>query len=461
MAVWPEKFIARMRRLLGAEYPEFARQGQLPPQRGLRVNRLRCSSARFRELAAEGMPEVTLSPVPFSPDGFAVSGAVSGRHPWHHAGLFYLQEPSAMAAVTAADIRPGMRVLDLCAAPGGKSTAAASALMGQGLLLSNEVVPGRAAVLLSNLERMGVRNAVVTCEPPETLCAALAGGFDVVLVDAPCSGEGLFRREPAAVREWTPQLPAACARRQAAILRSARQAVRPGGVLVYSTCTFAPEENEGVVDGFLRENPDFHMEAVPAGFGRPAVPEWADAAAEVALARRIFPQDGGEGHFVARLRREGDAPCRVREAEIPLSPAGGAWDDFCRANFPEGPGGRVSRQGDAVWLLPAAPLPDMRGLHVRRAGVPAGLVKHGGRGGERFEPGHALFMAAGIRPACVCGLPLASPELAAWLHGEEIAAPDGLPSGYVSVQAAGFPVGFGKNSGGRIKNHYPRGLRNL
>lgn len=462
MALWPKKFLERMRRLLGAEYPAFREELERPPVRGLRVNRLRCSPARFERLAADGLPGVTLTAVPFSPAGFAVEGPLSGRHPWHHAGLFYLQEPSAMAAVTAADIRPGMRVLDLCAAPGGKSTQAASALMGKGFLLSNEVVPGRTGALLSNLERMGVRNAAVTCELPERLCTVLADGFDVVLVDAPCSGEGLFRREPDAAREWNPRLPEACARRQTAILGSARQAVRPGGVLVYSTCTFAPAENEGVVDAFLRANPDFRIEEIPANFGRPAVPEWTGAAPDVAKARRIFPQDGGEGHFVARLRRAGETPCRVRPMPVPPFSAGGAWEAFCCEAFPGGMEGRLSRWGDEVRLLPEAPLPDMRGLRLLRAGVPAGTLRRTGRCGERFGPAHALYMAAGgSEPACVCDLPLGSPELDAWLHGEEIPAPCGLPAGYAAVRAGGFPVGFGKISDGKLKNHYPRGLRNL
>lgn len=461
MTRWPAEWEKRMRRLLGAEYPAFAAQMGRPPVRGVRVNPLRCDARRFAALAEENLPGVTLRPVPFAPEGFAAEGMLSGRHPWHHAGVFYLQEPSAMAAVTAAGIAPGMRVLDLCAAPGGKSTQAAGALMGRGFLLSNEVMPGRTAALLSNLERLGVRNAAVTCERPDRLCAALEGGFDVVLVDAPCSGEGLFRREPAAAREWGPGLPEACARRQTLILQSARRAVRPGGVLVYSTCTFAPEENEGVVDAFLQENPDFYIEEIPAAFGRPAMPEWAGAAPGVARARRILPQDGGEGHFVARLRRAGDDPCRVKPAPVP-PPAGEAFEAFCREVFPAGVAGIPCRVGDEVFLLPESPLPDMRGMRLLRAGVPAGTLRRTGRGAERFEPAHGLFMAAGgSAPAVVCDLPAGSGELAAWLHGEEIPAPAGVPAGFAAVWAGGFPVGFGKISGGRIKNHYPKGLRNF
>ena len=192
----------------------------------------------------------------------------SGRQPLHHAGAFYVQEPSAASAVTVLAPVPGDRVLDLCAAPGGKSTQIAGALQGQGLLWSNEVVRNRAQVLLSNMERMGVRNAVVSSCRPDLLCERLAGYFDKVLVDAPCSGEGMFRREPQAVKEWSLAHTEACAARQLAILNSAAQAVREGGVLVYSTCTFAPVENEGVVSAFLQKHPGFVLEETGLSGGR-------------------------------------------------------------------------------------------------------------------------------------------------------------------------------------------------
>ena len=458
MAEFPRPFLDRMQSLLGAGYDDFRQAMDMPPVRGIRVNRLKCDAARFAALAASGMAPAVLSPVSFSPDGFAAAGPVSGRHPWHHAGLFYMQEPSAMAAVTAAGIRPGMRVLDLCAAPGGKSTQAAAELRGEGLLVSNEVVVGRAKALLSNLERVGARNALVLSEQPERLCEAFRGYFDVVLVDAPCSGEGLFRRDPSAAAQWTPQLPDACARRQMNILRSARLALREDGVLIYSTCTFAPVENEGVVDAFLRENPDFGIEDIPAPFGRPAVSGWAGAAPCIAKARRIFPQDGGEGHFVARLRKHSAEPCRMRPADGSIAPDDRRkFGDFFDGAFAGGIWGEPRRRGDQIFLLPSGGLPDAAGLHVLRAGVPAGTL-HGGR----FEPAHALYLAAdSARTRHACELTLASPALGAFLHGEEIEVPDGLPNGYAAVKAEGFTVGFGKVSGGMLKNHYPKGLRNL
>lgn len=245
----PQAFLSRMQTMLGEEYPQFVAAYQQPHFRGVRLNPLKCDRETLE--AAMG----SLQPSPFSPLCFYTETEKVGSFPLHHAGAFYSQEPSASSAVTVLAPQPGEKVLDLCAAPGGKSTQIAACLMGQGLLWSNEIVKNRAQILLSNMERMGVKNAVVSSCHPETLCSRLAGFFDKVLVDAPCSGEGMFRRDEQAVEEWSPEHVTACADRQLAILHSAKQAVREGGVLVYSTCTFSPEENEGVIRRFLEEEP--------------------------------------------------------------------------------------------------------------------------------------------------------------------------------------------------------------
>lgn len=452
----PAAFLERMHTLLGeTEFAAFEKALAAPVRRGLRLNWLKCrDAAAFCQTTG-----FALSPLPFAEEGYAVmSGDVSGRHPWHHAGVFYLQEPSAMSAVTALDPKPGEKILDLCAAPGGKSTQIAARMDGQGLLISNEIVPSRAKILLSNMERFGVRNACVYNETPERLCAAFAGFFDAVLVDAPCSGEGMFRREPAAAAEWTPETPAACAKRQRLILESARQALRPGGVLVYSTCTFAPEENEEVIDGFLKEHPDFLLEEISRTFGRPAWPSCAEEEPSLALARRILPQDGGEGHFVARLRRTGEGSSTTGE-DAALFPASleeqppAVLRAFFAEQFAEPLYGIPHAVGDVLFLLPEQ-LPALpRGLHLLRAGVCAGHVKTG-----RFEPAHALYLSAateGCRQAV--DLSLDDPRLTSFLHGEQIEAEQ--ISGYAAVLAGGYAVGFGKASGGVLKNHYPRALR--
>ena len=251
-------------------------------------------------------------PVPWAKDGYYLDAdAAAGVHPLHAAGAYYLQEPSAMCAAPLLDVRPGQRVLDLCAAPGGKSTQLAACLAGRGVLVANEIVPGRCRVLSQNLERMGVTNAVVTCESPDRLAARWGGWFDRILVDAPCSGEGMFRREAASLEAWTEKTPAGCAARQAQILRQAARLLAPGGVLVYSTCTFNALENEAVVEAFCQEQPDFLLERTV----------------------RLWPHRvAGEGHFAARLRRQGDAPPHAPDG--PGTALDGVWDAYAGLTLP-------------------------------------------------------------------------------------------------------------------------------
>ena len=439
----PIPFQTAMEQLLGGEYPAYLRCMEEAPRRGLRRNPIKCGEKALKE----SLP-FPLEPTPFSPLSFTFEAGEErvGKLPAHHAGLFYVQEPSACSAVTVLDPQPGERVLDLCAAPGGKSTQIAGLLQGEGLLWSNEIVKNRAQTLLSNVERLGVKNAVVSSCHPQRLCQALSGFFDRVLVDAPCSGEGMFRRDPQAIAQWTPQAPAACAQRQRAILDSAALAVGEGGVLVYSTCTFSREENEDNVRWFLSAHPEFSLEPIEASFGRPGL--------EGLPVRRIFPMDGGEGHFVARFRRMGEAQCRAGSfsSGLPSKEEGEA-----RALFEElftCPWlGNAARFGDRLLLLPPG-LPELSGLGVLRAGVELARQK-----GRRWEPSHAAFQAA-RKEDCrqALDLPWNAPELLRFLRGEEI---DCQGKGYTALCAGGVPLGFGKASGGRLKNHYPKGLRSV
>lgn len=360
----PQAFLDAMKAQLGEEYPAFLACYEQPARKGLRFNPLKCE----KETLAACLP-FPWEPTPFSPlASYAPGDFKPGPLAAHHAGMCYAQEPSAAAAVTVLAPQPGERVLDLCAAPGGKSTQIAALLGNTGLLWSNEIVRSRAGALLSNLERMGAKNAVVSSCHPQTLCEGLRGYFHRVLVDAPCSGEGMFRRDPEALAQWTPQSPAACAHRQGAILDSAALAVGEGGVLVYSTCTFSQEENEGTVRAFLRRHPEFALEPIAVPFGRPALGM---------PALRIYPMDGGEGHFVAKFRRVGENPCRAGafSPQIPKQEralAGlvpGALRRSCAGG--DGPGGR-----------PGAPC----------APGPAGALRAGGapgRGGAGGGPGQA------------------------------------------------------------------------
>ena len=417
----------------------------MPYLRGSRLN----AEKPVSDAALEAVGGVE-GPVPWYPalGRYLHRDSPAGADPLHEAGAYYLQEPSAMAPVSALAPRPGERVLDLCAAPGGKSTQIAAALAGEGLLVCNEPVPSRAKILSRNIERMGVTNALVVSAQPEALAARWAGAFDAVLVDAPCSGEGMFRRHPETLAEWTPASPAGCAERQRCILGRAAAMLRPGGRLVYSTCTLSPEENEETVRWFLREHPDFssYPFSLPGDDGALDAPEGM---------LRLYPHRvRGEGHFLACLRRAGDAPPvdLLRPAAERLSPPAPA----VRAAY-EAFAGRLrslppanAQLGDA--LLSAPDLPPLDGVRVLRAGVQLGVLK-----GKVFAPDHALAMA--LSPAqAVRTASLTAEQALAYQAGETLDLGD-LPPGYTLLCCEGISLGWGKQAGGMMKNHYPKGLR--
>lgn len=462
----PKGFESRMKRLLGAEYIDFLSGYERPLQRGLRVNTLKCSAGRLIELFPH-----PLKPSPFAVDGFIVGEEFrAGADPLHHAGAYYMQEPSAMSAVTVLNPKPGERVLDLCAAPGGKSTQIASALKGQGLLWSNEFVRSRAHILAQNIERCGVRNAVVSSTDVKNLCSKLSGFFDAVLVDAPCSGEGMFRKEPEALAQWSEENIRLCAARQQEILWAASESVCPGGRIVYSTCTFAPEEDECLIAGFLSTHPEFTLEDSGVAFGRPGfsleqlfdfesgfkTEIGADISLPLNKTRRIFPQDGGEGHFIVLMKKSGDYRFKkdVLEPSIKDTNCSNTIDLYNQC-FSEPIYGIPCTIGNFVRLLPAG-LPDCKGLGVIAAGVAAAEICK-----NRLEPCHSLFMAASDADCCVSSLnlKLGDPRLTAFLRGETIEAPG--CKGWTAVAEEGIVTGFGKVSNGILKNHYPKGLRLL
>ena len=301
----PCDFLEEMEKVLGDDYQLYLQLMEKEAFRGISLNRLKMSDINILPFEVKKCP--------FYKDGYYISDEKGiGNTPFHHAGAFYVQEPSAMSAVTLLDVREGEKILDLCAAPGGKSAQIASCLNGTGLIWSNEVVKNRAQILLSNFERMGIAKGVVSSCYPEVLCRKLEGYFDKVLVDAPCSGEGMFRKNPEAVKEWSREHVLSCAERQLSILKSAAHAVKNGGELVYSTCTFSYEENEGVIKRFLEENADFEMCDIGEHFGRKT---------ELPCAVRITPLEKGEGHFAAKLRKKGESvserPCIEKSADIP------------------------------------------------------------------------------------------------------------------------------------------------
>ena len=459
----PESFEKRMQEMLGDEYESYIESYDNPRQYGLRINPMKITE----EELAEGSG-FSLDPIPWTKTGyFYKEEDQPARHPYYSAGLYYLQEPSAMTPAARFPVEPGERVLDLCAAPGGKATALGAALQGKGVLVANDISNSRAKALLKNLEVFGISNAFVTNEVPQNLAERFEGFFDKVLIDAPCSGEGMFRKDPAVIKTWEEERPEYFAKLQKDILKNGVRMLRPGGKLLYSTCTFAPEEDEGQIAAFLARHPEFTLcDLSGCGFGQPGeANRTGDYPLQAEYCRRIWPCDGGEGHFMAKLQKAADAPA----VELPRGKNGKgkggktprvdakalqAWQSFAKELFPTLAGQPIAVVGDGFLLEPPALLPAAK-LHVLRAGVPAGRAAKG-----RFEPAHALFMAYGAQCTNCEELTLADPRTAAWLRGEEIEAQT-AQNGWCAVLVDGFPLGGGKASGGRIKNHYPKALRNL
>lgn len=435
-------FLERMQKLLGNEYSRYLEFVSCPPFKGLRVNTLKtdydCISQNI---------SAPLKASAFCRGVYHLPCDIQhlGNHPLHHSGGFYLGDPSATSAVSALDAKPGDIVLDLCASPGGKTAGIACSLMGQGFLVSNEVVSSRIQPLISNIERLGIRNVAVTNAHPEQLAEKAEGLFNKVLVDAPCSGEGMMLRDGQANANWSEKNVAACAERQRKILESAAKCVAAGGALVYSTCTFAPEENELNVAWFLDNNPDFSLEEIDADFGIPAFGHLCERE-EISKARRIFPMQGGDGHFVARFRRSGEGNPRLSDAKRQKS---AVFEDFWTSNFDIDIPPYNIRQ-DKIFICPYELdfLPNLV-----RGGVFAGYIK-----GNRFEPAHSLYSAFGIAAKSKIDFEVSDPLLADFLKGLEIPCDK---AGYTAVLVCGMPLSFGKASGGRLKNHYPKGLRAL
>ena len=509
-----EYFEQRERALLGDRFDVLYAAPQETAERGVTVSALRASPEQFAQKA-----DFPLEASPFCKAAFVVHQPdfKPGRHPYHHAGVFYSQEPSASSAAPLLGVRPGMRVLDMCAAPGGKSSQLAAALQGRGVLVSNEYVAARADILKSNLERMGVPNAVVLNETPARIADALPEFFDRVLVDAPCSGEGMFRKEPVARTQHCEALVKQCAALGAEILDCAAAVLAPGGQLVYSTCTFAPEEDEGQVAAFLQRHPEFELADalgnVDYTFGSEGeANRTGGLPLDVSKVRRIWPCQGGEGHFMARLvkngtpralpaegeytpeeqlwlaaaeaagkkakgkggkpakaadarsaRRENARACREavrgagrsREtAAEAVSPAQSlaAWQEFAKEYFPALADRPAVVHGGGV-LLPV-PFPQTN-LHVLRAGVFVGSVQKG-----RFVPEHHLFTAFGALCVNREQLTLSDPRTVEYLSGREVEARTAA-DGWCCVTVDGWPLGGGKVSSGRVKNHYPKALRLL
>ncbi len=442
----PPKFESRMREMLKTEYDAFVSaftEGN--PAEGVRLNSLKSANK----------PAFLTHRVPWCGEGYYISKKdISGNHPYHLGGLLYFQEPSAMAVAEVLNIQPGDFVLDLCAAPGGKATQAGVKLQGKGLLVANEIVPARAKILAGNIERMGIKNAVVTNESPEKLENRFSEFFDKIIVDAPCSGEGMFRKEPQAVTEWSEEHTLSCAARQKNILDSAVKMLKMGGMLVYSTCTFAPCENEGVCEYVLEKYPHMELVALNLPMLSEGKGEYIGSDRDFSGTKRIFPhKNRGEGHFLALFRKQGEGEACVQNKNKPskgLDEAVKLYRSFEKEALKTRLCGEFVLFGENLYLMPV-PL-NLEGLKIIQPGLHLGLCKKG-----RFEPAHALALALSPKEfVSIAEFSAHSEDIKKYLHGEIL---EGEGKGWTAVVCDGLPLGWAKASNGVLKNHFPKGLR--
>ena len=453
----PQEFLDRMRQMLGEEYPAFVESYEKEKYQALRVNALKADCKRLKEEAV-----FSLEPVPWEPNGFYYGKEdAPGKHPYHEAGVYYIQEPSAMAPAAYLEAKPGERVLDLCAAPGGKTTQIASYMNGQGILISNEIHPARAKILSENVERMGIGNAMVTNESPQKLADTFSEYFDRIMVDAPCSGEGMFRKNEIACEEWSLENVEICAERQDEILDCAASMLKPGGRIVYSTCTFAPAENEGSISRFLERHSDFSIVDAERFKGMEGgVADWVDnPACGIEKTIRLWPNKlHGEGHYVAVLQKDGtcdasyEGYCKnglqkgISEKECKEYLA--FCEDFLKIKLE----GTLLKYGDQLYLAPKG-MPSTNQLKVLRPGLHLGTMKK-----NRFEPSHALALSLKPQDAeYVADFPADGAEIRAYLNGQTLNYEG--EKGWYLITVDGYSIGWGKLAGGVMKNHYPKGLR--
>lgn len=467
----PIEFTKRMKNLLGDEYEEFIRAYEEDNYRGLRINTLKVKEDI--DLCQFGT-----RPVPWCSTGYYYDDQTApGKHPYHYAGAYYIQEPSAMLVGELAGAEPGMRVLDLCAAPGGKTGHIAGKMSGEGVLVANEIIPSRAKILSQNVERLGIRNCIVVNESPDKLASFMPGYFNLVVVDTPCSGEGMFRRDEIARDEWSPENVTMCAKRGQDILDAADTMLAMGGRLIYSTCTFAPAEDEIAIESFLKTHPLYRIEKVNIspvsgsnsedGWLSGGRKEWSKEGA-VALEDtiRLWPHIlHGEGHFAAVLVK-GEA----ENVDVAVMPAGRnktgkggrdssltnavkLFEEFASKNLSNsGLGGEYVMFGSNLYLLPGG-APKIDRVRVERAGLQLGeIIKN------RFEPSHALAMALHSRECLRNHNITDEGEAVRYLCGESLSCESSM-SGWCLVTYDGISLGWGKAVNGQLKNHYPKGIR--
>lgn len=475
----PIEFEKKMKAFLGNEWDDFLYSYDNNRFQALRFNTLKVQSLEERMRILKVLGISSDKRVSWANEAYYFDENVRpGKHPYHEMGLYYIQEPSAMSAAALLAPKPGMRVLDLCAAPGGKSTQLATYLGDSGLLVSNEINTQRSRILSQNIERMGIKNAIVTNEDSFVLASHFPGFFNAIQVDAPCSGEGMFRKLPEAIEQWSMENVAICAARQKEILDNAAVMLKPGGTIVYSTCTFSKEENENVIEYFLERHPDFTLEEM----------------------ERFWPHKvDGEGHFVAKLVRRGsvnelgadydvcedscnkvedtglkadrktkknkNSKNRKNETKPALTKENmKLLTEFLDETISEDmaawiKNSRLVMFGEQLYRLPDMEV-DIKGLKVQRAGLHIGEFKK-----QRFEPSHSLALALKLSEAKnVVKLTWDDPQTTGFFNGQSVMLSDEQTAeckkGWALVCVDGYTAGWGKVNGTQVKNHYPKGLRN-
>lgn len=455
----PRAFEDKMKNLLREEYQDYIACYEEPRYYGLRVNTNKISVEEFRQICP-----FDITPIPWIENGFYYDGeAVSpAKHPYYFAGLYYLQEPSAMTPASRLLAEPGDKVLDLCAAPGGKATELGAGLKGKGVLAANDISSSRAKGLLKNIEVFGIGNILVLSEEPGKLTGYFKEYFDKILIDAPCSGEGMFRKDKKMVKAWEEHGPEFFSAIQRGLILQAAEMLKPGGMMLYSTCTFDGRENEEIIEHLLNHCPEFEIQDMTfyEGFtqGKPHLTKGQNPSLTKTV--RIFPHKmKGEGHFLALLKKGGE-PVKIKpeksnrksEQKLPEE-LRGFWKHITwKLDM-----SRLDNRGERIYYMPEG-LPDMRGVRFLRTGLLLGELKK-----KRFEPSQALAMCLKKEEyANIIDLPLKDDRVTRYLKGETLEVEDILPGGgkgWYLLCVDGFPLGWGKLSQGTLKNKYLPGWR--
>lgn len=449
MKALPFEYAQRMKNLLGNEYESYIKALSEDPVKGFRVNTDKISLEDF-----EKINEFSKEKIPYVENGYYLQYDKVGNHPYHHAGMIYVQEPGAMAPAECIDIEPDWKILDMCAAPGGKSTQLKNKLSEKGVLVSNEIIPSRCKILTGNIERLGLKNAVTTCMDTKRLAKTFPDTFDMIMVDAPCSGEGMFRKEEIAIEEWSPENVKMCAERQRDILENAAIALKDGGYIVYATCTFSLEENEMTVDAFLSEHPEFEIVPVKDNIKNntsDGIRFDGCKCENICFARRFYPHKSrGEGQFMAVLHNKNESCNPTYTKPVKKEKTDKVVTDFLKSVLTDYEEENVVvYNGNPVYFTPDFEI--KKGVAFS-CGVTIGEIRK-----NYLQPHHQFFMAMGKAFKRKIDLSPDSEELKKYLHGEEINVD--CENGWAVVTVSGCAVGGAKVVSGIAKNHYPKGLR--